>query len=163
MSLESVPGRFLWSFDGVTFPWFFMFLEFCVAVFAFVVIVTSFIIYYLLLKDKYLLSALLQILRLSQIFYGYACSKFLVSHCCRILKFLCLLPVLQHTRPGADNLPFAFVCGLSLACKLGQLSASAHWLSAKAHSLHHQEHGQSQPQWGVFVGETQGILGMPLG
>ena len=139
------------------------FLNFCVAVFSFVVIVTSFIMYYLLLKEKYLLSVLLHILRLSEIFYGYACSKLLASRCGRILKFVCLLPVLQHTRPGVDNLPFAFACGLSLACKLGQLSASAHWPSAKAHSLHHQEHAQSQPRGGVFVGETQGVLGMPLG
>ena len=66
-------------------------------------------------------------------------------------------------RPDADNLPFAFACGLSLACSLGQLSASIYWSSAKAQSLHLQNHTQSQPRGGVFVSETRGMLQMPLG
>lgn len=66
-------------------------------------------------------------------------------------------------RPGADNLPFAFACGLSLACRLGQLSASIYWSSAKAQSLHLQNHARSQPRGGVCVSETRGMLQMPLG
>lgn len=65
-------------------------------------------------------------------------------------------------RPGADNLPFAFASGLSLTCRLGQLSASIYWSSAKAQSLHLQSHAQSQAQGGMFVSETCGMLQMPL-
>lgn len=67
---------------------------------------TSFSLYWVTLRDKSLPSALLQILRLSQTFYGYACStSFSFSSCGRILKPLCLL---QHPRPGTSSLPFAF-------------------------------------------------------
>ena len=76
---------------------------------------------------------------------------------------MCLLSVLQPKRPGADHLPFAFASGLSLACRLGQVSANIYWSSAKAQSLHLQNYAQSQAQGGMFVTETCGMLQMPLG
>ena len=72
--------------------------------------VTSSSSYCLISRKKYLPSAPLRISRLSQNFYGFACS------------FACLLPVLQHTRPrqsASHLLPKGGakgeICGLSLA------------------------------------------------
>ena len=69
-------------------------------------------------------SALLGILRLSLTFYGYAYSTLPTPSCGKILKFIILLSVAQHTRPGANSLPVALsrvvcrsrcLCGCSLA------------------------------------------------
>lgn len=74
-------------------------LKFCV-VLIFKVAVTSSNLYLLLWVDKYLLSAILGILNLCQTFYGYTCSTLLSTSCGRVLKLVCLLSMLQHTRPG---------------------------------------------------------------
>ena len=60
------------------------------------------------LGEEYLLSTLLGVMRLSQTIYEYAYSTLLASFCGKILKLLCLLLILQHTRPGADRVSLAF-------------------------------------------------------
>lgn len=58
--------------------------------------------------EKHLLSTLLGSLRFSRTNYKYDCLTLLAITCGKILEYLCLLLILQHTRPGADSLPFAF-------------------------------------------------------
>ena len=54
---------------------------------------------------KYLLGSLLEILRLSRAFYGYACSILLAHFCGRILTLvLRLLLTLQRTRSSVGSL-----------------------------------------------------------
>lgn len=47
-------------------------------------------------------------LKVSEAFYGYACSTLLPPLCGRILTLVCLLLILQHIRQGAGILPFIF-------------------------------------------------------
>lgn len=58
------------------------------------------------LDEKYCPLALLEILRFSQTCY-YMCSMHLAPSWGRILKLVCLLSILQHTRPSAHHLLFS--------------------------------------------------------
>ena len=96
----------------------------------------------------------------SEAFCRYTCSKFLVPSCGRILKLVCLLLILQHTRLGDDSLPFVSP-KVALEFKLavspwptdsGQLSAQVHYPFAKACSCCYQWTSQGDsltrcPQW----------------
>ena len=104
----SVTGRLLWYLGGIIFPWLFMFLEvLCHCLHIWSSSTASSSLHWLTLGEKYLPSALLEILRLSQS-YGNACSTLLPPSCDRILKLVCLLSILQHTILGGNSLPFAF-------------------------------------------------------
>lgn len=119
-----VTGKSL-SFGNVMFSWFLMFLEVlhrCLCLWR-----SSHLFESLLTSgQKYLPSALLRILRLSQIFYGYTCSTLLVPPCVGICTILCLLVILPP-RPGADSPLCAFpevvldahICAFSQSCRTG--------------------------------------------
>ena len=80
---------------------------------------------------KYLPLALLDILRISQTFYGYTHSVLFVPSYGRILKPVCLLWILQCTRPSADSLSFVFPkVALQLKCVISLWSAVLGLLSA---------------------------------
>lgn len=93
----------------VIFPWIFMFME---------VSVTDFINSSHFLYKEISFRILLEILRLSQAFYGYACSILLAHFCGRILTLvLRLLLTLQCTRSSVGS--------LSLLCPKVTLPAQA--------------------------------------
>lgn len=77
------------------------------AVFAFEVGVTSSSLYYLIMGEKYIPSALLRILRLFWTFCGYTCPRFLLP---LLAELSSLLPSFDPTAHylGADILSFAF-------------------------------------------------------
>ena len=106
-SLELTTTRLLWSFGGVMSSWFFIFLEVlncCLHISSCSHLLQSL----LCLGDKYLPSALLGILRLSQNFYGYTCPMLLAPSSGRILKLVCHISILKCTRLCVDSLPFVF-------------------------------------------------------
>lgn len=59
-------------------------------------------------KGEIPLLALLGVLSLSQASYGHVCSMLLAFSYGRILKLVCILWILQNTRPSADSLSFLF-------------------------------------------------------
>ena len=131
MSLVLVTRRLLWSFGGVIVPWFFMFLEVlwcCLHIWS-----SSYLLQSLLIDFGREIPSVSPA-RHSEV-SGYAYSTFLVASCGRILKLICLLSILQCTRPEADRLPFAFPrIELKLEfvvspwpADLGHLSTHAHY------------------------------------
>ena len=111
----------------------------------------------LLLREKYLLSVLLQIRRLSKIIYGYASSKLFASF---VVEFLGLYAFSQsYNIPGQVLTTFLL---LSLVVSPGLQVGLAFCKCSWAHSLYHQEHAQkASHRVGVFEGEPHGMLGCP--
>lgn len=138
-------------------------LKFCIAVFTFEEAVTS-------SSLKYLPSALVGILKLSQTFYGYTCSLLLAPSCGRILKLVWILLILQHNRSWRADSHRLLFPRMARKLKFAVSPLPRVWVAFYTHSLAIYQYSSSLPlgictgsrPQGGSVNEVHEVLGVPV-